>query len=93
MVVFKSAAYYALSDEDLEEILSCDNEAVLRAYIIGLFRAAGRLWKYGMPVEARSVFQTDPAIVSEKLQNHLGLTPAQRIFYKYVVMMQLYTIF
>ena len=38
-VVFKSAAYYALSDEDLEEILSCDNEPVLRAYMIGLFRA------------------------------------------------------
>ena len=63
--------------------------------MIGL-RAAGRLWKYGMPVEARSVFQTDvfhPATVSEKLQNHLGLTPTQRIFDKYVVMMQLYTIF
>ena len=33
MVIFKSAAYYALSDEDLEEILSCNNEPVLRAYI------------------------------------------------------------
>ena len=93
MIIFKSAAYYALSDEDLEEILSCDNEPVIRAYIIGLFRAAGRLWKYCMPVEARSVFQTDvfhPATVSEKLQKHLGLTLSQRIFDKYVVMMQLY---
>ena len=89
MIIFKSAAYYALSDEDLEEILSCDNEPVFRAYMIGLFRAAGRLWKYGMPVEARSVFQTDvfhPATVSDKLQNHLGLLPVQRIFEKYVVL-------
>ena len=89
MIIFKSAAYYALSDDDLDEIMSCDNEPVLRAYMLGLFRAAGRLWKYGMPVEARSVFQTDvfhPATVSDKLQTHLGLTPAQRIFDKYVVL-------
>ena len=91
MIIFKSAAYssYALSDEDLEKILSCDNEPVLRANILGVFRAASRLWKYGMPVEARSVFQTDvfhPATVSEKLQNHLGLQPVQSIFEKYVVL-------
>ena len=36
MVIFKSAAYYTLSDEDLEEILSCDNEPVLRDYILGV---------------------------------------------------------
>ena len=89
MNIYKSAAYYALSDEDLEEILSCDNEPVLRAYILGIFRAACRLWKYGMPVEARSVFQTEvfhPATVSDKLQTHLGLQPVQRIFEKYVVL-------
>jgi hypothetical protein len=89
IIIFKSAAYYALSDDDLDEIMSCDNEPVLRAYMLGLFRAAGRLWKYGMPVKARSVFQTDvfhPATVSDKLQNHLGLQPVQRIFEKYVVL-------
>ena len=88
-IIFKSAAYYALSDEDLDEIMACDNEAVLRAYLIGLFRAASRLWKFGMPVEARSVFQNDvfhPATVSETLQAHLGLTPVQRIFDNYVVL-------
>ena len=77
------------SDDDLDEIMSCDNEPVLRAYMLGLFRAAGRLWKYGMPVEARSVFQNDvfhPATVSDTLQTHLGLTPVQRIFDKYVVL-------
>ena len=36
MVIFKSAAYYDLSDEDLEEILSCYNEPVLRPYIPGV---------------------------------------------------------
>ena len=45
MIIFKSAAYYALSDDDLDEIMSCDNVPVLRAYMIGLFRAACRLWK------------------------------------------------
>ena len=30
--IFKSAAFYALSDEELEEIVSCKNEPVLRAY-------------------------------------------------------------
>ena len=88
MVIFKSAAYYALSDEELEEILSCDNEPTMKAYIHGLFRAACRLWKFVMPVDAKAVFQTDvfhPATVSPKLQNHLGLTLAQCIFDKYVV--------
>ena len=33
MIIFKSAAYYALSDDDLDEIMSCDNEPVLRAYM------------------------------------------------------------
>ncbi len=87
MIVFKSAAYYALSDEDLSEILSCESEPVLKAYMSGLFRAACRLWKYVMPVEAKAVFQTDvfhPASAKEKLQAHLGFTMAQRIFEKYV---------
>ncbi len=33
MAIFKSAANFDLSDEDLEEILSCYNEPVLRGYI------------------------------------------------------------
>ena len=55
MIILKSAAYYALTDEELEEILSCDNEPVLKAYVVGLFRAACRLWKFVMPVEAKEV--------------------------------------
>ena len=83
--IFKSAAFYALSDEELEEIVSCKNEPVLKAYMHGLFRAACRLWKYIMPVDARAVFQNDvfhPASVSPTLQRHLGLTMAERIFDK-----------
>ena len=93
MIVFQSAAYYALSDEDLSEILSCESEPVLKAYMCGLFRAACRLWKYVMPVEAKAVFQADvfhPASVKEKLQTHLGFNMAQRIFEKYVGIMFTY---
>ena len=93
MIVFKSAAYYALSDEDLSEILSCESEPILKAYMSGLFRAACRLWKYVMPVEAKAVFQADvfhPASVKEKLQTHLGFNMAQRIFEKYVGIMLTY---
>ena len=51
--------------------------------------------KYVMPVAARLVFQKDvfhPATVSAKLQSHLGFSLFERIFDKYIVMMQLYTI-
>ncbi len=36
MIILKSAAYYALTDEEPEEILSCDNEPVIKAYVVGL---------------------------------------------------------
>ena len=68
--------------------MACDSEPVLKAYLIGMFRAAVRLWKYGMPVVAKDVFQTKvfhPATVSPVLQSHLGLTLAERIFDKYVL--------
>jgi hypothetical protein len=75
MLILKSAAYYALTDEELEEILSCNNEPVLKAYVVGLFRAACRLWKFVIPVEAKAVFQNEVfhlATVDPKLQAHLG---------------------
>ncbi len=43
LLIFESAAHYALSDEELEEIMSCKDEPVLKAYIHGLFQAACRL--------------------------------------------------
>ena len=98
MHIFKSAAFYALTDEELEEILACDSEPVLKAYVLGVFRAAIRLWKFMIPVAAKEVFQTKvfhPATVSPVLQSHLGLTLAERIFDKYVLIMlsDLYCIF
>jgi hypothetical protein len=55
--IFKSAAIYALSNEELEEILSCESEPVLKAFIH--VRAACCLWKFVMPVDARAVFQNE----------------------------------
>ena len=94
----KSAAFYALTEEELEEILACDSEPVLKAYVMGVFRAAVRLWKFAMPVVAKDVFQTKvfhPATVSPVMQAHLGLTLAERIFDKYVLIMlsDIYCIF
>ena len=96
--ILKSAAFYALTEEELEEILACDSEPVLKAYVMGVFRAAVRLWKFVMPVAAKDVFQTKvfhPATVSPVLQSHLGLTLAERIFDKYVLIMlsDIYCIF
>ncbi len=45
LMILKSAAFYALSDEDLEDILSCENEAVLESYLLSRLRVACRLWK------------------------------------------------
>ena len=70
--------------------MSCNSEPVLKDYVSGLFRAAGRLWKFVMPVVARDVFQTEvfhPATVSPNLQAHLGLSLVQRIFDKYGAIM------
>ena len=71
MHIFKSAAFYALNDEELEEILSCNSEPVLKAYVVGVFLAACCIWKFVMPVAAKEVFQTEvfhPATVSPTLQ-------------------------
>ncbi len=59
LTIFKSAVYYALSDEELKEILSCDSEPVLKAHVHCLFLVACSLWKIVMPVEASAVFQND----------------------------------
>jgi hypothetical protein len=70
LLVFKAAVWYALIDEELDEILSCCSESVFKAYLECLFSAGCRLWKFIMPVEARSVFQRTvfhPTTVSEKM--------------------------
>ncbi len=87
MIILKSAAYYALSHEELEESLSCHSDPVLKAYMHGLFRAACRLWKFVIPVEAKAVYQNDvfhSVTVNPTQQAHLGLALVRRIFDKYV---------
>ncbi len=86
MAVLKSAAWYALTDKELDEILSCSELPVLEAYLETLFRAAMRLWKVKMPIEAKDVFQTQvfhPASATEDIQKHLGMTMTQRLFDMY----------
>jgi hypothetical protein len=83
MAIYKAAAWYSLTDEELAEILACSDIPVLTAYIDGVFRAAVRLWKFIMPREAKDFFQTEvfhPASLDPNLQKHLGKTPGQRIF-------------
>ena len=82
MRIFKSAAYYALADEELEEILETE-EAALRLFIKGLFQAQCRLLKYVGPQAAREEFENvvfRPASKDPNIQKHLGLEMAQSIF-------------
>ncbi len=68
-------AWYSLTEEEVDEILSCDDQPVLEGYVNNLFKSAVCLWKIVMPVESREVFQTEvfhPASASEELQKHLG---------------------
>ena len=53
MRIFKSAAYYALTDEELKEILETE-KAALRLFIKGLIQAPCRLLKYVGPQAARN---------------------------------------
>ena len=83
MAILKSAAWYSLTEEELDQILSCNDQPVLEGYVYNLFKSAVRLWKFVMPVESREVFQTEvfhPASASEELQKHLGMTMTQQLF-------------
>jgi hypothetical protein len=88
VAIFKSASWYALLDEEVDEIFSSSNAAVLVSYIDGLIKTSVRLWKFIMPKDARDVFQKEvfhPTTVSSKLQLHLGMTTSRRIFNVYFV--------
>ncbi len=83
LAILKSAAWYSLTEEELDEILLCNDQPVLEGYVNNLFKSAVRLWKCVMPVESRKVFQTKifhPAFASEELQKHLGVTMTQLLF-------------
>jgi hypothetical protein len=73
LIPFKPATYYALSDDELDEIVSCKDKPLMKAYMLGWFLAACSLLKHVMPGDAKAVFQTEvfhPATVSPKLQPH-----------------------
>jgi hypothetical protein len=83
LAILKSAAWYSLTEEELDEILSCNDQPVLEGYAYNLFKSAVRLWKFVMPVQLREIFQTEdfyPASASEELQKHLGMTMTQLLF-------------
>jgi hypothetical protein len=83
MAIFKAAAWYSLTDEEREEILSCSDILFLTAYVDSVFREAVRLWKFIMLREAKDFFQTEvfhPASLDPNLQKHLGMTTGQLIF-------------
>ena len=48
--IFKSAAWYALTDDEIKEIMEHD-EAQVDDYIKGLVTAGIRVWKYEAPEE------------------------------------------
>ncbi len=78
--IFRSAACYALSDEDVEEIFSNDRVHV-DDYIKGIVTTGIRLYKYEAAEEAHKVFQNDifaPLVENPILHMHLALKPGQR---------------
>jgi hypothetical protein len=80
--VFKDAAFYALSEEDLEEILNTE-EAALRLYLLGIFRAQCRIIKFVAPANARSEFEHcvfHTATRDPEIQKHLGLSITESVF-------------
>ena len=79
--VFKSAAWYALTDEELEEIFEHTEDQV-DDYIKGLVTAGIRIWKYEAPEEARKMFQTEvfaPVVETPLFHMLLALVPGQRV--------------
>jgi hypothetical protein len=83
--IFRSAAWYALADEDVEEIFSYDRVHV-DDYIKGIVTTGMRLYKYEAAEEARKIFQNEvfaPLVEDPVLQMHLALNPGQRVQSQY----------
>ena len=79
--IFKSAAWYALTEEELAEILEHTDDEI-DDYIKGIITAGIRLWRHEAPEEARKIFQNDvfaPLIENPIYQEHLALGPGQRV--------------
>jgi len=70
------------SEEDLEEILNTE-EAALRLYLLGIFRAQCRIIKFVAPANARSEFEHcvfHTATRDPEIQKHLGLSITESVF-------------
>ena len=81
--IFKAAAYYALTDDEVEEILETTAEKVLMSYLKGITITSMRLWKYVIPKHVRSFFEDrvfNPTRGEAEIQKHLGLAMDKRIF-------------
>jgi hypothetical protein len=79
--VFKSAAYYAMTEEEISEIMDAD-EITLNLYVENLVIAAIRVYKYEAADTARKIFQDEvsgPTLENPEFQKHLNLQPGQRI--------------
>jgi hypothetical protein len=79
--IFLSAAYYALTDDEITEIMAAD-EVTLNLYIKNLVIAAIRVYKYEAGDVLRRIFQEEvfgPTLEDAELQKHLNLLPGQRI--------------
>jgi hypothetical protein len=73
--LFRSAAYYALTDEEIDEVLEADEEA-LRVFLMGLVTAAIAKPRYELPTAAREHFQSHIFCSVRKdslVQQQLGL--------------------
>ena len=79
--IFLSAAYYALTDEEISEVMASD-EVTLSIYIKNLVIALIRVYKYEAADAMRKTFQEEvfgPTMENAELQKHLNLQPGQRI--------------
>lgn len=75
MRIFRSAAWYALTPEEVRTIEATE-EATLRVYIKGLITASIHKLKYTLPNAARAYFQNRVFNTPRKdrtIQEHLGL--------------------
>jgi hypothetical protein len=79
--IFRSAVWYALSDEDIEKFFA-RNKVHVNDYIKGIVTAGMLPCKYEAAEEAHMVFQNEvfATLVEDPiLQMHLALKPGQRV--------------
>jgi hypothetical protein len=80
-LIFRSGAWYALADGDIEEIFAHD-EVQVNDCIKGIVTAGIRNFKYEAAEEARKFFQNEvfaPLVEDPILQMHLALKLGQRV--------------